>query len=619
MSQESDQSSSSNSSSNLTQFFLGKPDKAEVQRYFERQLRFLSCFPLLQLVLHAFVRFSFVCFVFLLPGSPGSSSSNVVLLFRAARQQVRESSHEIEDSPDLSQSFEANLLQRKQRREETEKRLALEREMNNTTNEQFQRPCAALNDTTFNGQDNTFMQGTEDSFLANEKMCENTLHLNNVSENFFDLTGLEAASPTGHRKPMKKFSGISEETRLDNIEAPSFFFNNTSMMSPKNSPLNAVHANRPSTIMELSESSTSYKTNMTSYQTALTRSENDGSDYKTANDESLSIEEEMVIKMPKIRSFYDTSYISKDSLEESKTLRNDEMTKDSLNSFAGGSSENTGNDSSVVDISLGPKFNDTLEEIEYMLLQNQKLQEQRTPKIIPAASPVTPRMAAGVSPFASQLRLKPNFNAKPALGSASKNSPLMKFSPLAPKSPANNAFKRPMPSATKTAKPPSSKKFTNIESPIARYINNTPVAPQAITPRALHGIGTSPKNFNFRDSESFAKENESANAGAHGSSLPFRAKTKSSAVPQVKLELCCERVQLQFRLVLGVCSKRFQANSRRRQDERTSGELKANRHGAHRSCQDEPDAESLLERHRTVRAELCRHLIDFRRCIVAGC
>lgn len=508
---------------------------------------------LLQLVLHAFGRFSFVVvFEFLLTGSPGSFSSNFALLFRATRQQVRESLHEIEDSPDLSESFEAKLLQRKQRREETEKRLALEREMDMTRNE-FQRPRFALNDTTLNGQDNTFMQGTDDSFLANEKMCENTLHLNNVSENFFDLTSLEAASPTGHRTAVKKFSGISEETRLDNIEAPSFFFNNTSMMSPKNSPLNVVHANRPSTILELSETSTSYKTNMTSYQTALTRSENDGSDYKTANDESLAMEEEMLIKMPKIRSFYDTSYISKDSLEESKTLRNEEMTKDSLNSFAGESSENAGNDSNVVgndssvvdissDISMGPKFNDTLEEIEYMLLQNQKLQEQGTPKTVPA-SPATPRMVPGVSPFASQLRLKPNFNAKPAFGSASKHSPLMKFSPLAPKSPANNAFKRPMPSATKTAKPSSSKKFTNIESPIARYINNTPVAPQAINPRALHGIGTSPKTFNFRDSELFAKENESANAGAQGSSLPFRAKTKSSAVPQVKPESCCEIIQ----------------------------------------------------------------------------
>lgn len=402
------------------------------------------------------------------------------------------------------------------------------------------QPSIAFNETTF-ARDDTMMQCTEESFLANEKMCERTLNLNNVSENFADLTHMGVASPTVSRKPTAKPSYFSNETNLESVEAPSFLFNNTSLMSPNdNSPLLAVHANRPSTIMELSESSLSYKTNMTSYQTAFTRSETESSEYKTANEESLTLEEEMIIKMPKLRSFYDTSDITKDSLDVTRTMQNTEMTKDSLNSFSVASSSFVG-DSSNAAVAVDPQFNDTLEEIEFMLLQNQKLQEQqRTPQFVPA-SPATPRVpVANTSPFTSQLRLKPKFGVKTTTGSASNHSPLIKFSPLASKSPANipSAFKRPMPSATKLQKPSSSKKFHNIESPIARYINNTPVAPQVYTPRVLHGIGTSPKNFNFRDSESFAKENESANAGKafQGSSLPLRAKTKSSAVTQVRLK-----------------------------------------------------------------------------------
>lgn len=444
-------------------------------------------------------------------------------IFRLARERnALESSHELESTPDLSDSFESVLERIKQKREE-----AMDRQ-----------PSIALNETTFVARDDTMMQCTEESFLANEKMCERTLNLNNVSENFADLTHMGVASPTVSRKPVTKPACFSNETNLESVEAPSFLFNNTSMMLPNHSPLLAVHANRPSTIME--ESSSSYKTNMTSYQTAFTRSDTEGSEYKTANDESLTLEEEMIIKMPKLRSFYDTSDITKDSLDVTRTMQNTEMTKDSLNSFSGEASSFIGNSSNAA-IAVGPHFNDTLEEIEFMLLQNQKLQEQqRTPQFVPA-SPATPRVpVVNTSPFLSQLRLKPNFGVKTTTGSASKHSPLIKFSPMASKSPANvpSGFKRPMPSATKLAKPSSSKKFQNIESPVSRYINNTPVVPQAHTPRVLHGIGTSPKNFNFRDSESFAKENESANAGKafQGSSLPLRAKTKSSSVTQVRLK-----------------------------------------------------------------------------------
>lgn len=439
--------------------------------------------------------------------------------FRFRRERVLESSHEFESSPELSNSFEAVLLKRKQKREEEEKKMNA-RKFDYSELPSGIEPFRGSFNETLNAIDNTMMQCTEDSFLANEKMCENTIHLNNVSENFFDLTNME--SPVLHHK---KISVGGDETRLDSVEAPSFLFSNTIM-----SPLNVVHANRPSTIIELSESAMSSRTNMSSYQTAFTQSE--ASEYKTADDESMiiegktandstSLEELLVIKMPKMKSFYD---MTKDSLDDSITIKNTiEMSKDSLISF----------DESIAQ-SNEPEFNDTLERIEFMLSENQKLQEQqRTPQII-LASPVTPRVApTTTSPFPTQLQLKRNYGAK--LGSASKLSPLIKFSPVV-KSPANaaSAFKKPVPSATKIPKPSSSKKFLNIQSPIARYINNTPVAPQAHTPRTLPGIGTSPKNFNFRDSEYFAKENDNMNSRPYQvPSLPLRAKTKSSAVSQV--------------------------------------------------------------------------------------
>lgn len=460
-----------------------------------------------------------------------------------------------ETSPELSESFEDYLKQRKVKAEEERFKILYQAKKfsDSPISSKFQslrmtNYQESLNNAEF---DDTMNQCGDDSFLAMEKMCEKTLHLNNESEILMDLTTME--SPTMQRKIINKLSIIGDETHLNDVEAPSFMFNNSSMISPnKHSPLIEAHANRPSTIMEVSE--TSNKTYMSSYRTAMGT---EASEYKTADEGTLSLsrtlEEEvaekipeaasetinsMRITMPKIRSFYNdsTSNMTKDSLDATgKNQLTIDLTKDSLDSSSGVDSSYDQRD-----VSTGDKMNDTLEQFEYMLAQAQKMQDDKTAKIA-HASPMTPR-PIGKSPAPSKnLQTKPK---TPALGSASKYSPLIKFSPIVKKSPANidAGFKKPTHSATKSQIPQPShsnnKRFQHIESPISRYIKYTPGLPFSSTARVLPGIGNnSPKHYNFRDSESFAKENESMNAGGgsyKGSSLPFRAKTKSSAVSHVR-------------------------------------------------------------------------------------
>lgn len=434
----------------------------------------------------------------------------------------------MESSPDLSESFETYLQAAMEKKREEKKKIFIVKSPNNKKQQQKFYSLNRLDDS-------------DDSFLENEKMCEKTLHLNNESfpDGLVDLTTL-FASPAVRRKSCKKIPCFGDETHLNDVEAPSFF-NNSSFVSPgKNSPVIQMLANRPSTILEVSEASSS-RTNMSSYRTAFTRTPTEVSEYyRTANEDSFSpdkeFEDEMFIKMPKIQPFYE---MTKDSLDlTDKTQCADEMTKDSLNtkSFDGYSSNET-LEGRIEDSANGDQMNDTLEQIEFMLAQAAKMQEEaeRTPQLI-SFSPATPRFAAKLTPTVkSSQRLLPQVLAK----SASTRSPLIKFSP-AGKSPlardVNSAFKRPMASASKLPLPPSSKKYQHIESPISRYIHHTPGAPLAKTAKALPGISKSPQRFNFRDSEAFANENESMNGASKGiSSLPQLAKTKSSSKPQVRI------------------------------------------------------------------------------------
>jgi hypothetical protein len=131
------------------------------------------------------------------------------------------------------------------------------------------------------------------------------------------------------------------------------------MVSPsKNSPLIAVYANRPSTILEVSSSN---KITLSSYRTAMTnRSVTDSSEYfKTADEGSETLEdfskEFLTISKPKLRSFYETNKnqivdLTKDLLENETNEPSSSVVESSYEEEENASSD---------------KMDDTLERIDF--------------------------------------------------------------------------------------------------------------------------------------------------------------------------------------------------------------------------------------------------------------
>jgi hypothetical protein len=475
------------SSIDNTQFFIGTPSKDEIKQYFLRQKRLADLKKL-------------------------------------------ESSPEIESSPELSESFELYLQQRKKKIDD--ERLKILREAKGLPDQSpissKQSSFANIDDTIAPSHDESV---SEESFLEMEKMCEKTLHLNNESAQLMDLTSMNI---TNNRK------SLAEESRLDCIEAPSFL-SNSSLMSPgvRSSPRNVN--NRPSTILEVSET-TSNRTAMSSYKTARTTTTGSDVSYRTAGDLTNATD-----------STCQNSHISVDSLEPSrKSEVLIDLTKDSLNID---SSSDSGLNSGLFmnttdhDDSEVPEFNDTLERIEYILRLNQeanamKEDEKSAPVAAVADFDTTPKHGCLLD-----LPITPNNyvtskltpqQSKKKIGNrlTPKNSPLIKFSPAAGKSPASHhspaagAFKKPV-SATKTPAPflQISKKYQHIQSPIASYIKQTPGAPASfLAGKTITGITRIAKTPDFRDSESFAKENEPKS----NYKLPHAAKTKTVTSTQLE-------------------------------------------------------------------------------------
>jgi hypothetical protein len=375
------------------------------------------------------------------------------------------------------------------------------------------------------------IEDVDDSFLELEKMCENTLTLNNVSELLTDLTTMDASVVEVLMK--KKLSINPEETRksfLDDIEPPSFMSNLT-MFSPKNSPFRkTVHENRPSTIMEVTELSNTIKSGSSSYRTAEAASSYEKSEcYQTANEESW------ISGSIKKRGFYDdsTNY-TKDSLDVTQKPNITQMTQDSLNEDTGNATAESTFENEISFDNNGA-LNDTLEAIERILAQG----NMNTPKKIifdrKKSNPSTPQ-AVTTPKQTSKASPTPWSTVRNPKGKTAnltpKNSPLIKFSPTsATKSPASN-FKLPnKPLSSSKTTPFSSthaKKFQHIVSPIARYINNTPELPLSANAHTQFGLGSRQPQFNFRDSESFVVKENKSGLPPTGSSLPMRAKTKTT-------------------------------------------------------------------------------------------
>lgn len=465
-----------------------------------------------------------------------------------------------QSSPDLDSSFKEYLLQRKEKARTEKIKIMQEggryHESPVTSRTAVVTQCCLLNDTTID-LDNTMSRESMDSFMENERICENTVHLNNVSANLIDLT---LDTTLGPKLELKK-QIETEETFLNDVEAPSFLFNNTTIVSSNNkSPLAPIHANRPSTILEVSENSLTNKTGMSSYQTAFTRSVTETSEYyRTANEDSFmssknnTVENEHLIVKPKYRSFY--SDMTKDSLDiPEKDLRACDMIKDSLNnessvdsSIGGKSGDNTLDTSEEERIG---RMNDTLEEIEFMLEQAKKIKDNNGLKTPNDLTPFVAKISPVVVKKPPKLEKLSNYLKPKVFGSSNttKSPILMKALPVtsANKSPSTtpgSTFKRPMPaviSNTKIIPQPSSfnnnKRFNHIQSPVGRYIKHTPELPLEMQGRLNHGVPT--KHFNFRDSESFSNENENLDMSLKCAHLPPRAKTKSTAIPCVSSGLC---------------------------------------------------------------------------------
>lgn len=482
-------------------------------------------------------------------------------------------------SPCLNETFQIYLNQRKKKAEEE-----MNRKYNTETGSPISSRVYSLNDTTmFAGNDETMMRTTDESFMELERICEKTML--NQSKGLIDLTELSSDNEDSSSDDMmEKFKKagrnltkfqLSEMTLLNDVEAPSFMFDNTLFNTTVTSPIcRGVGLNRPSTIEEEStivESTISNKTSISSYRTALTNSTIEMSDkYQTASDESWlqsksknasDISDEF--QKPKIRSFYSnleennsksikSMDYTKDSLNVSgnKYLR-DDISKDSLNENSTNDTESSFDDmkdsllenSEESDFSDmdNRKFNDTLEEFEFMMEQAAKLQSGSIPKKINSPStprypnsPVTPSTVIKAhqpimrnSPASKNLFPKVFSKVDSGIKCSASKSPFTKDSPA-----RTPSFKKPF-QPTVTSKIPHlsnvTKKFSHVASPIARYIKHTPEVPLATVARVP--TGTISKAFNFRDSESFdVNENDSYNSNQvyQPASLPLRAKTKNS-------------------------------------------------------------------------------------------
>lgn len=341
----------------------------------------------------------------------------------------------------------------------------------------------------------------EESFLELEKICENTLNLNNISEILTDLTALDLG---GSNAGIIDKNNLTDETRLFEIEQPSLFLENTLFLSPCEmaSPARAICEKRPSTIMEVTEvTELSYKTTQSHIQSIT--STDKSTYYSTANDKSFDVHE-----------------WSNNDFEQSTELG-------------------------------GHPINDTLDEIDFLLSQAQKINNE---KLLKPQSPMTvnkkyedKRLNDNLSPYKNPGT--PKSENKQKLRMTPKQSPLISFSPTASKN-SPSGFKYPNQPTSSTKKTTfsklNSKKFSHIVSPISRYIQTSEPVLNANAHVKYKG---SSKTFNFRDSENFDK---SLDNSVKTSSLPLRVKTNYQAIKhQVKLPFSSRKTKLFLILILG--------------------------------------------------------------------
>ncbi|XP_055682626.1 uncharacterized protein LOC129789659 [Lutzomyia longipalpis] len=268
--------------------------------------------------------------------------------------------------------------------------------------------------------------GTDESFLAAEKVCEKT-----VDYNYHYMGKIQSVE-----SPKSAFSNLREdvedETILNDVEPPSMLCEQTII---RGTPGKNPYVNCPSTILEESTLATSDCSFYTAELAKTARSEETGSSALDDTDETLS-EKVEVIELSDESS-------GASGVERSEISETSQTTDSHPSSSQTSQTEHT-DDSSF---SMSREFNDSLERVEYLMKQGEKY-----------------RKKMGLQP--QQTKTPPPTANSSSLGAIPKS---------------NNAFKQPrVPSKIPQIR---AKKYDHIKSPISAYIHKTPSVPQFIVNR----------------------------------------------------------------------------------------------------------------------------------------
>lgn len=340
---------------------------------------------------------------------------------------------------------------------------------------------------------NTWMQSTDESFLRWEQDCDVTMLPGATTTSSSSNNKTMMGKPNAHQDPemaaidrlMREYNletrndvCPADQTQLEDIEPPSGIWE-TTIIGVK-SPIKALHAVRPSTIIEEESNATlgnvslasSYKTaasNRTTskgapserYDTATEticlssdQSENTDTEVIEILDEEESNSEDLPQKttsemdfaeqgtldgvsslMPDDESCYESKPSSKDSGDFSLPESKDSLLE--------------GDDDSA------PDFNDTLERIEFMEKQGKRLLEQQKTK---PSVPTTPQLVKTLLP-ASATAKRVFYPSPNSINSSS----------------SSGTFKKPGFTRSPQVKfGPPKRNFDHIVSPIATYIKDVP-------------------------------------------------------------------------------------------------------------------------------------------------
>lgn len=448
------------------------------------------------------------------------------------------------------------------------------------------------NDSTIIEQD-SIHKTTDESFEAMERLC-GSINLGGGGDGLGEESQLDAEMPPpslDFTVPAKarrdEATCLGEMTQLEDVEEPSGMWENSMMHATAAankvmSPIKRVHMLRPSTILEeatINETTTtgSKNTSLESYATAKVQLDGSGDNCSivTGSEVYRTAEEGSTINstVDSTGAGFETTVVNKTSiaredvseedevivLDSSSSEAEDSLTESDKRLDASSMLENSAslqenslcqNDSTELERAESPlldeipdHFNDTLEEMEFMMrqgmkvMQQQKAQEQEKikkpgPPILKKSNPVEMTPVTPASPGRYLKPKQPSSNCKQNLfsHSASKTNSAHK-PPLSTPTSCSSVFKKPL--VSRFPLPKSAKKFDHIKSPIGTYINKTPNAhletklfhPNRNLIEVMH---TNPQN---RESVASVKENNFA--------LPADATNYTSSLP--KKGVVCSR------------------------------------------------------------------------------